>query len=66
GGGGGGGGAPGPGGMTGTTDIGADRTVVDVMYVNPLGMKSDRPFDGVNIIVTRYSDGTVTTTKVLK
>ena len=43
-----------------------DREVVDVMYVNPLGMTSDKPFDGVNIIVTRYSDGTTSTTKVLK
>jgi len=35
-------------------------------YYNALGMKSNRPFDGVNIIVTRYTDGTVTTTKVIR
>ncbi len=39
--------------------------VVSVTYVNSLGMQSNQPFDGVNIVVTRYSDGTMTTTKVL-
>ncbi len=42
------------------------KTIVDVTYVNPLGMTSSEPFDGVNIIVTRYDDGTTTTVKVLK
>lgn len=45
---------------------GRDREVVGVMYVNPLGMTSDQPFEGVNIIVTRYSDGSTSTTKVLR
>ncbi len=40
--------------------------VVGVTYVNAQGMKSDKPFDGLNIIVTRYSDGTTSTTKVIK
>ena len=44
----------------------ANKQVVDVLYVNPLGMTSSRPFEGVNIIVTRYSDGTTSTSKVLK
>ena len=39
--------------------------VVSVTYVNPLGMTSDRPFEGVNIIVTRYSDGSSRTSKVM-
>jgi len=42
------------------------KEVVDVMYVNPLGMTSDKPFEGVNIIVTRYSNGTTSTAKVIK
>ena len=40
--------------------------VVSTTYVNSLGMQSDQPFDGVNIVVTRYSDGTVRTTKVVR
>ena len=39
---------------------------VDVTYVNPQGMKSSRPFDGVNIVVTRYSDGSTRTTKIIR
>ena len=40
--------------------------VVSVTYVNSLGMTSDKPFDGINIVVTRYSDGTTSTTKVIR
>lgn len=40
--------------------------VVSVTYVNSLGMTSDQPFDGVNIVVTRYSDGTTSTSKVIR
>ena len=40
--------------------------VVGVTYFNAQGMQSDKPFDGVNIVVTKYSDGTTTTTKVLR
>ena len=42
------------------------RQVVDVKYVNSLGMQSSKPFDGVNIVVTRYTDGTISTTKVVR
>lgn len=51
---------------TAVSSIYTDRQVVDVKYVNTIGMQSDKPFDGVNIVVTRYSDGSITTTKVLK
>ena len=37
--------------------------VVGVDYVNVAGMISDKPFQGVNIVVTRYSDGSKTTEK---
>ena len=40
--------------------------VVDVIYYNSLGMSSKTPFDGINIVVTRYSDGTTSTTKVMR
>ena len=39
------------------------REVVGVDYVNVAGMISDRPFQGMNIVVTRYSDGSKTTSK---
>ena len=35
-------------------------------YYNAQGIASDKPYDGVNIVITRYSDGTVKTTKVVK
>ena len=40
--------------------------VVEQMYYNVQGMKSETPFSGINIVVTRYSDGTTTTTKVVR
>ena len=43
------------------TDV--NREVVGVEYVNVAGMISDKPFQGVNIVVTRYSDGSKTTSK---
>jgi len=44
----------------------AGKAIVGVTYVNSLGMQSDKPFDGLNIVVTRYSDGTTSTTKVIR
>ncbi len=54
--------------ITGISGVKADvnREVVSVTYVNPLGQQSSRPFSGVNMVVTRYSDGSATTTKVVK
>ena len=43
-----------------------DRTVTSVKYVNLTGQTSNAPFDGMNIVVTRYSDGTTSVIKVLK
>ena len=37
-----------------------------VKYVNAMGQVSDRPFKGVNIVVTTNADGTTTTAKVIK
>lgn len=39
---------------------------VSVEYVNIAGMRNSKPWQGVNIIVTRYSNGTTTTTKMVK
>ena len=56
--------APSP--WTAVKEISYNGEVVSVTYVNSLGMQSDQPFDGVNIVVTRYSDGKVRTTKVVR
>ncbi|MBR5171478.1 MAG: hypothetical protein IKW85_13095 [Muribaculaceae bacterium] len=40
--------------------------VVSRTYINPQGMQSDKPFTGVNIVITHYSDGSKTTTKVIR
>ena len=71
GGGGGGAGAPGDGPIppqnpTSINEFNVDKTCVGVTYVNTLGMTSSQPFDGVNIVVTRYSDGSTSTTKILR
>jgi hypothetical protein len=41
-------------------------SVVSTTYVNPQGMQSSKPFDGVNIVITRYEDGTMSTSKVVR
>lgn len=51
---------------TAITAVGTEAQVVGVEYVNIAGMRSSKPWQGVNIVVTRYSDGTTTTTKVVK
>lgn len=42
------------------------RQVVDVRYYNVMGMQSNRPFEGINIVVTRYSDGSTSTVKIVR
>ena len=41
------------------------KTVESRQYVNVAGQLSDRPFRGVNIIVTRYTDGTTRSAKAV-
>ena len=52
--------------VTGVKSVMTERQVVGVTYYNMMGMESSKPFEGVNIVVTRYSDGTYSTIKVLK
>ena len=52
--------------VTGIDALSVDRAVESVTYVNPAGQRSSRPFDGVNIVVTRYTDGSTTTAKQIK
>ncbi len=46
--------------------ITADKQIANVRYVNVAGQESETPFDGINIVVTTYTDGTMTTVKVIK
>ncbi len=46
--------------------IDTDAAVKSVKYVNTMGQVSNVPFEGVNIIVTEMTDGTIRTTKALK
>ena len=49
-----------------TVNTNLNKKVVSVKYVNIAGMESSTPFQGVNIVVTRYEDGSQSTTKVIK
>ena len=49
--------------ITSINTVNVNGEVVGVEYVNSLGVVSKRPFSGINIVVTRYSDGSATTVK---
>ena len=51
--------------FTSVNGVDINRTVKAVRYVNPAGQQSTRPFDGVNIVITTYDDGTQRTTKAV-
>lgn len=51
---------------TGVEDVNAEKTVAGVIYYNLLGVSSDSPFEGVNVVVTTYTDGTKSSKKILK
>ncbi len=53
------------GGQTAINSIAADGDEIEsVTYVNMAGVQSKQPFDGVNIVVTRYRSGAVKSSKV--
>lgn len=51
--------------VTGIDNV-TGKAVAGVKYYNIAGVESDRPFQGVNIEVTRYTDGSKSTRKILK
>ncbi len=51
---------------SGIEQVTADKQVAAIRYINVAGQESDAPFDGVNIVVTTYTDGSVSTVKVIK
>lgn len=42
------------------------KAVAGVRYYNVAGVSSDKAFDGINIVVTTFTDGTKTVTKAVK
>ncbi|MBE6316413.1 MAG: hypothetical protein E7078_07205 [Bacteroidales bacterium] len=53
-------------GPTAVEEIRYHGEVVSTTYYNVQGIESDKPFDGVNIVVTRYSDGATAISKVVR
>lgn len=54
------------GNVTVVKEVYTPRTVTGVHYYNLMGARSDKPFDGINIVVTTYSDGSRTSKKILR
>lgn len=52
--------------VTAVKEVKSEAQVASVTYYNIVGMSSDKPFSGINVVVTRYTDGTATTSKVIK
>ncbi|MBR6249425.1 MAG: hypothetical protein IKQ89_10595 [Muribaculaceae bacterium] len=52
--------------VTGVTTVGSDRVAVGTQYINVAGVRASQPWNGVNIVITTYNDGTTTATKIVK
>ena len=52
--------------ITAVNDISGAKQIVGVSYVNTIGQVSSTPWQGVNVVVTRYNDGSVSTQKMMK
>ncbi len=50
---------------SGNIDIAVTKEVIKVEYINLAGMSRPRPWNGVNIVITTYEDGSTSTAKVL-
>ena len=51
---------------TAVEEINANKAVAGVKYYNVAGQAADKAFDGVNVVVTTYVDGTQSVVKVVK
>jgi hypothetical protein len=51
---------------TAIEQVTANKEITSVRYINVAGQQSEQPFDGINIVVTTYSDGTTSTVKMMK
>lgn len=54
------------GNVTKVKEVVTSREVTSVHYYNLMGVESSKPFDGINIVVTTYSDGSRTSKKILR
>lgn len=52
--------------ITAIDNLQAGKTVTRVVYYNLMGVESDVPHPGINIVVTRYSDGSRSVEKVIR
>lgn len=52
--------------VTGVSDVNAAKAVASVKYYNAAGVASDNAFQGINIVVTKYADGSQSIVKVVK
>ncbi len=52
--------------VTAVEDVNGKKVVDSVRYYNLMGQESKSPFEGINIVVTRYTDGSSSTAKVLR
>lgn len=51
---------------TAVESVNASKSVVAVNYLDMSGRMSNVPFNGVNVVVTRYADGTTNVSKVVR
>ncbi|MBO4814564.1 MAG: hypothetical protein J5523_06365 [Muribaculaceae bacterium] len=51
---------------TAINDVLESANVISVTYYNLMGVASDKPFNGLNVVVTRYDNGKSTVQKVVK
>ncbi len=52
--------------VTAIDGISTEASVKSVRYYNVAGVESATPFDGINLVITTYTDGTTSTAKVIK
>ena len=52
--------------VTAITSIEGEKTVSNVRYYNVAGVESNVPFNGMNIVVKTYNDGSSTTEKMIR
>jgi len=51
---------------TGVSTVDAAKSITSVKYYNINGVESSTPFQGVNIVVNEYNDGSKTASKIIK
>jgi hypothetical protein len=51
---------------TSVNELNNTKAIADIEYFNLAGQRMDKPENGVTLVVTTYTDGTRTTTKVIK